>query len=117
LNWLLSHLLCRFLDAGNDERGVVLRRPASKKRQGSREVWRRLCRERDKITTTVEFPSLDEFLAGQITADQQELFDTLVSQHGGADKLSRVDLEKILAIVKTTGALRQATGGEVEKSA
>jgi hypothetical protein len=36
------------LDAGNDERRVVLRRPASKKRQGtkSREVSRRLCRER-----------------------------------------------------------------------
>jgi hypothetical protein len=40
--------LCRFLDAGNDERRVALRWPASKKRQGtkSREVSRRLCRER-----------------------------------------------------------------------
>jgi len=52
-----------------------------------------------------------------ITADQQELFDTLVTQHGGADKLSRVDLEKILAIVKTTGALRQATGADVPRVA
>jgi hypothetical protein len=52
-----------------------------------------------------------------ITADQQELFDTLVSQHGGADKLSRVDLEKILAIVKTTGALRQASGPDVPRVA
>jgi hypothetical protein len=40
--------LCRFLDAGNDETLLALRRPASKKRQGtkSREVWRRLYRER-----------------------------------------------------------------------
>jgi hypothetical protein len=37
-----------FLDAGNDERFPALWRPASKKRQGtkSREVWRRLCRQR-----------------------------------------------------------------------
>jgi hypothetical protein len=36
------------LDAGNDETCVALRRPASKKRQGtkSREVWRRLGSER-----------------------------------------------------------------------
>jgi hypothetical protein len=40
--------VCRFLDAGNDERLLALLRLASKKRQGtkSREVWRRLSRER-----------------------------------------------------------------------
>jgi hypothetical protein len=40
--------LCRFLDAGNDETLLALRRPASKKRQGtkSREVGRRLSSER-----------------------------------------------------------------------
>src|SRR5215472_11258286 len=43
-----SPVMCGFLDTGNDERRVALRRPASKKRQGtkSREVSRRLCRER-----------------------------------------------------------------------
>jgi hypothetical protein len=41
-------ILCRFLDAGNDETPLALGRPASKKRQGtkSREVWRRLGSER-----------------------------------------------------------------------
>ncbi len=41
-------LLCRFLDAGNDETLLALRRPASKKRRGtkSREVGHRLSRER-----------------------------------------------------------------------
>ena len=36
--------MCRFLDAGNDETLLALRRPASKKRQGtkSREVGHRL---------------------------------------------------------------------------
>jgi hypothetical protein len=40
--------LCRFLDAGNDETLLALRRPASKKRQGtkSREVRRRRGSER-----------------------------------------------------------------------
>ena len=40
--------MCRFLDAGNDERLLVLGRPASKKRQGtkSREVGHRLSSER-----------------------------------------------------------------------
>jgi hypothetical protein len=40
--------MCRFLDAGNDETLLALRRPASKKRQGtkSREVGRRLSSER-----------------------------------------------------------------------
>src|SRR5262249_13623005 len=39
-------LLCRFLDAGNDETALALGRPASKKRQGtkSREVWRYVAR-------------------------------------------------------------------------
>jgi len=41
-------VLCRFLDAGNDERLLALGRPASKKRQGtkSREVGYRLSSER-----------------------------------------------------------------------
>ena len=41
-------LMCRFLDAGNDEMLLALRRPASKKRQGtkSREVRHRLSNER-----------------------------------------------------------------------
>ena len=41
-------LLCRFLDAGNNETLRPLRRPASKKRRGtkSREGWRRLGGER-----------------------------------------------------------------------
>jgi hypothetical protein len=40
--------LCRFLDAGNDEMLLARRRPASKKRQGtkSREVRHRLSNER-----------------------------------------------------------------------
>ena len=75
----------------------------------------------DRVTATVEFPTLDEFLAGHrlkmITAEQQELFDSLVSQHDGADKLSRLDLEKIFAIVKTTEALRKASGPDVPRIA
>jgi hypothetical protein len=44
----MSQQLCRFLDAGNDEMLLARRRPASKKRQGtkSREVSHRLSNER-----------------------------------------------------------------------
>ena len=40
--------MCRFLDAGHHERRLLLRRPASKKRQGtkSREVWGRVGSQR-----------------------------------------------------------------------
>ena len=40
--------MCRFLDAGDNETLLKLRRPASKKRRGtkSREGWRRLGSER-----------------------------------------------------------------------
>ena len=43
-----SPILCRFLDAGNDETLLALRRPASKKRQGTKspEVRRRRGSER-----------------------------------------------------------------------
>jgi hypothetical protein len=52
-----------------------------------------------------------------IAPDQQEMFDTLVAQHRGAENLSHLKLETILAIVQATEALRQATGSDVPRLA
>jgi hypothetical protein len=52
-----------------------------------------------------------------IPAEQQDTFNELVAQHGGAENLSRLQLETITAIVKATEALRQATGSDVPRLA
>jgi hypothetical protein len=52
-----------------------------------------------------------------IAPDQQELFDSLVTQAGGTDHLSRLQLETVAAIVKATEMLRQAGAADVPRIA
>jgi len=52
-----------------------------------------------------------------IPTDTQALFDAIVIRHGGADNLTRLDLEAIAAVVKMMSALRDASPPEASKIA
>ena len=52
-----------------------------------------------------------------IPTDTQALFDAIVIRHGGADNLTRLDLEAVAAIVKMMTELRNASAADVPRIA